>query len=873
MSSFYGGGRIAQATVKVTPDLTGFQAQLQASVDKAFAGLKVPQVGDQAAKELKKTSTAANALRGSLIGLSRVTPVTVFGLGLYGTAGIAAGLAIKTLVKDTADFEKQLNSLQAITQISDERLQSVRQTAIALGGDTSLAGISAKDAADALTELAKAGLSVRDAIDAARGVLQLAGAAEISAGAAARFVATELNAFKLAGDQAGRVVDLLAAASIAAQGSIEDFGNATQQVATVAAQAGLNVEQTAAALTLLARAGITSSDAGTSLRTFLLRLIPTTKQAGEFVHALGVELDNSKTEGEQLSSIIEQYRSALLSLDPVQRTAVLNQIFGQDAVRAASVLLTQNRGEIDRQIAALSRQGVAEDLNRAKAEGLSGAFSALGSNMETLGIQIGEVVDGPIEKLVRGLSDTIIKIGRVGGKIDDLAGKIANLKGIKVDIDFVLKVTDAIPGPVKTALKEWGKLGIPFVGPALAMIDALDALTGGPDKEVTGKAPPIFTKKGTLAEVGGELGGQVGLEGILNLQEEKLKAKRDKEFGEAADRFSRNNKARKKKVAELLAKSGGLGEDGKPLDLDLVPTQPLQVGLLNAQISGSLEAELAADKRIQDFFAKRLEKVKESSPRYLKILKSYQAATAAVTATQKEINSAAAKALKDQQDIVDQRREDAAKLAKSQIDLQNSILDSKLSAAQLTETKVDDTRVYNLMIAAANRDIDRQKKIAAAAKKGSQVRIDALNEIQKDIQRINGLKLSIKNLKEQGDNNGFTLSDFFKAATAEYNQYASNISSNPLTGGGATRTLIAARGAQFLGGKMSPADRAKLEKMAETNRLLGAILAVDTAQGRHDLPGQHTGEIEYGANYYKLPPGQRAMERARRMGSKVLPQP
>ncbi len=59
--------------------------------------------GDDGRASAKRTATAtknltneSNALRGALIGLSRVTPVTVFGLGVYGTAGIAAGLAIKT---------------------------------------------------------------------------------------------------------------------------------------------------------------------------------------------------------------------------------------------------------------------------------------------------------------------------------------------------------------------------------------------------------------------------------------------------------------------------------------------------------------------------------------------------------------------------------------------------------------------------------------------------------------------------------------------------------------------------------------------------------------------------------------------------------
>ena len=256
---------------------------VKAASDEAAAGAETVAEKTLAMRlGLVSAEGESNALRGALIGLSRVTPVTVFGLGLAGTAGIAAGLAFKAAISETADFDHQLSIFQVTTGATAKQMKAVEAEAKQLGADLTLPGVTAGDAATSMTELAKAGLSVSQSLKAARGVLQLATAAQIGVGQAADYVATELNAFNLSGDQAVHIADLLAGASIAAQGSIVDFGTAFQQVSAVAHNADLTVEQTTGALTELAKAGLRGADGGTSLRTTLLRLTPTTKQAAEF---------------------------------------------------------------------------------------------------------------------------------------------------------------------------------------------------------------------------------------------------------------------------------------------------------------------------------------------------------------------------------------------------------------------------------------------------------------------------------------------------------------------------------------------------------------------------------------------------------------
>jgi TP901 family phage tail tape measure protein len=406
-------GPIANAVVKVLPDTTAFQATLQREVTRAIGALKVPPVvvpvvvgggksaaattaaasataslgpaGKKAAAGMAAANTEANALRGLAIGISRVTPVTVFGLGLLGTVGIAVGLAIKEALPAT----------------------------------------SALDAANAMTELVKAGISVNDTLAASRGVLQLSAAANIEAGQAATIVASQLNAYGLAGERATSITDLLAGASIAAQGEIGDFANAFQQSASAAKTAGISVETTTGLLTELAKAGIRSSDAGTSLRTTILRLVPTTKQAAEFQAKLGIELDRNATIGAQLPNLIEQYRVALLKLPPADKVEALNQIFGQDAFRAASIIFSQNRGELERITAEVSKTGSGARLAEARMKGLAGATEGLRSSAQTLGTTLGT-------SLLPLLTSTVTTLSNITTAATDAAGGLQKLGDVTI---------------------------------------------------------------------------------------------------------------------------------------------------------------------------------------------------------------------------------------------------------------------------------------------------------------------------------------------------------------------------------------------------------------------------------------------------------
>src|SRR5215212_2275045 len=203
-------------------------------------------------------------------------------------ARFASGIAGAASVKMAGDFEQSLNIFKSVTGATAQQMAQVAARARELGKDISLPGISAKDAAVAMTNLAKAGLDVDQSLAASKGVLSLAKAGNLDVADAASIAAKALNAFGLAGGEAARVADLLAAAANASSADVSDIALGLAQVGAGARQMGVGLQDTIAALALFTNAGIRGQDAGTSLKQMFISLAAPTKQASTLMKDLGL---------------------------------------------------------------------------------------------------------------------------------------------------------------------------------------------------------------------------------------------------------------------------------------------------------------------------------------------------------------------------------------------------------------------------------------------------------------------------------------------------------------------------------------------------------------------------------------------------------
>jgi TP901 family phage tail tape measure protein len=286
--------------------------------------------------EVDTTSGKTTRFGGVLSSLGGPMGATVLAVGAVGGAMALAG---KTAVTSAADYEQSLNVFKSVSGATADEMVQVGAKARELGNDISLPGVSSKDAALAMVELAKAGLSVNDTMAASKGVLSLAKAGQMDTAVAAEVAANALNAFGLKGTDATRVADLLAAAANASSANVSDLAFSLQMSSAGAAAVKVPIQDLTSMIGEMANNGIKGSDAGTSLKTMFMNLIPTTDKAKASMKALNLDFYDAKGNFVGTRDMIDQLQKGTAKLTDEQKAQHIENIFGADSSRAVNVCL------------------------------------------------------------------------------------------------------------------------------------------------------------------------------------------------------------------------------------------------------------------------------------------------------------------------------------------------------------------------------------------------------------------------------------------------------------------------------------------------------------------------------------------------------
>lgn len=320
------------------------------------------------------------------------------------------------------NFQQSMNILQAVSGATQSEFKALGDEAIALGADIKLPNVSAKDAAEAMSSLAKSGMDVKNILQATRGVLQLGIAADIGFADSANAVARSLIAFHLQGRQAVRVADLFTAAANKSTAEITDMTLGFQMASARFYSTGQSIEDLTTALTLMANAGIVGSDAGTSLKTMMNRLAAPTAKAKKEMHDIGFEVYNAAGHFKKLPDLIANLNHSLRGMSEEQRNATMYTIFGSDAIRAATILTAAGVPAYNKMKTAITQGGEAQKFAEARTKGFNGAMQALGSQVETFAIQLGSRMLPDLETATRGMSNFVASLDV--NRIANFAGSI-----------------------------------------------------------------------------------------------------------------------------------------------------------------------------------------------------------------------------------------------------------------------------------------------------------------------------------------------------------------------------------------------------------------------------------------------------------------
>lgn len=389
--------------------------------------------GEKTRKKLFDIEKAAKDAGGAFNGLAK-KGVSAFGkIAKYGAlagAGVVAYAGVSS-IKKAMSFESQIASIQALTGATDAEMAKMQTLALKMGAKTKY---SALEAAQGIEELLKAGLTPATVqAGGLEAALNLATAGGLDLAEAAEIMSTALNAYKKDGMSAADASNILAGTANASATDVHDLRYSLAAVSAVASGLGVTFKDTNTALGLFANNGLKSSDAGTSLKTMLQNLQPTTKKEIALFKKLGLvtkdgsnQFFDAKGNIKSMDKIAGLLRKSLGKLTNQQRSLALEQMFGTDAIRAANILYVEGAAGVKKFQKEMSKV-TALDVARKKMDTAAGAVEQFRGAVETLQISALLPTMPLIKDFANAAADFVEKYTPAITKaIEKLVGKVKN---------------------------------------------------------------------------------------------------------------------------------------------------------------------------------------------------------------------------------------------------------------------------------------------------------------------------------------------------------------------------------------------------------------------------------------------------------------
>lgn len=387
----------------------------------------------------------------ALNGLGGAAKTAVMAAGVAATASVTAVVgAIGVGVGKAAELEQGVADIASVMGITFDEAKPLGDLIQNLGMDPKLK-VDALGASDAIMQLAQSGISMADILDgAARSTVLLSNA---TGGDMATSAAVASDAMALFGIQAKDMQDAvngITGVTVASKFGIEDYQLALAAAGGVASAVGVDFDDFNATIAAISPYFASGSDAGTSFKTFLQRLVPQSKEATAVLQELGIitadgsnQFFDASGNMKSMAEIAGILQKATAGMSEEQQNAAYTVAFGSDAMRAAF---------------AISKQG-AEGFNEvATALGKIDAEASAGTRMNTFSAQM-EILMGVIDGLLTQIGQAFLPILR---ELANWATDFVDANGAQLVAWF-----EGLAGWIKTNTPlalEWGRVLIGALG-------------------------------------------------------------------------------------------------------------------------------------------------------------------------------------------------------------------------------------------------------------------------------------------------------------------------------------------------------------------------------------------------------------------------
>ena len=398
-----------------------------------------------------KTKTLENTLGD---GLSTIGG-KITGAGKTLTMGLTVPIlgAGAAAVKTTADFDKSMSQVKAVSGATGEDFDALRNKAREMGATTKF---SASDAADAMNYMAMAGWKTNDMLGGISGIMDLAAASGEDLATTSDIVTDALTAFGKSAEDSGHLADVMAAASSNANTNVSMLGESFKYVAPLAGAMNYSMEDTSVALGLMANAGIKASQGGTSLRTVLTNMLNPTDEVAKAMDDLGISLQNEDGSMKSLHDVMvelregfgdlkisqEEFEEGIGALDAALANGEITQeeynaqfddwinktFTAEDALKAQTAatlagktglsgllaIVNASEEDFDKLTNAVNNsEGAAHDMAETMQDNLAGQIDIIKSGLQELAISFGDIMMPAIRKFASFIQNLVDKMNNL----------------------------------------------------------------------------------------------------------------------------------------------------------------------------------------------------------------------------------------------------------------------------------------------------------------------------------------------------------------------------------------------------------------------------------------------------------------------------
>jgi TP901 family phage tail tape measure protein len=321
-------------------------------------------------------------------------------------------------IKLGMEFDKTMARVGAVSNATAEDLGRLRDKARELGASTVF---SASQAAEGMTYLAMAGFKTEDMLKAMPGMLNLASAGQVDLASASDIAASMLNGFGLEASQINRVADTMVNTFANSSTDLQGLGETMKYVAPVAASMGVDLETVAAMAGKLGDNAIRGSQAGTAMRAVFTRLVAPATEGQKALYALGVSVKDAEGNVRSMPDVLKDIGTALQKLPQAAQAAIKKDIFGQEAMSAAGILMNNAvDGTLQNFIEKVHEAGSAERVAIQQTNNLDGELASLNSAYEETQLILSEAVTPAIRKCTVWLTKGVGVVGSFAKKHETL---------------------------------------------------------------------------------------------------------------------------------------------------------------------------------------------------------------------------------------------------------------------------------------------------------------------------------------------------------------------------------------------------------------------------------------------------------------------